>query len=209
MFDRKERAKFSKDFSVTAAVVSSAKPRFRLFECDRDATGRLVTASEVLPDRGTIDWEVHLANRKAAAPRFLDSGGQVNLNPANRRNGATGNDQSDTDLVIDPGSRVVSATARGPALFDGGKFRGVSVPLGEIRAESSGRLIVIGGFGTSGSQPIAPLDGSIFADNDNWYDDTSDGPSTPQSSLLTDAPCRRAPPGLSLANQTSRLPLRM
>ncbi len=47
--------------------------------------------------------------------------------------------------------------------------------------EPDGRLIVIGGHGRSGSDPVQPrldLETGHFADNDNWYDDISDGPVT-------------------------------
>jgi hypothetical protein len=66
-------------------------------------------------------------------------------------------------------------------LFETGQFRTTTVPLGEIAMEPDGRLLVLGGHGRSGSDPSQPrLDLEIghFADNDNWYDDISDGPVT-------------------------------
>ena len=66
---------------------------------------------------------------------------------------------------------VKIATAR----FDGGTFLGAEVPLGELRTDDDGRLLVFGGMGHSA--PAIP--GAIavtFANNDLWYDDTSDGP---------------------------------
>jgi L-Lysine epsilon oxidase N-terminal/L-lysine epsilon oxidase C-terminal domain len=53
--------------------------------------------------------------------------------------------------------------------------------LGEIEMEPDGRLLVLGGHGRSGSDPIKPrlnLQTGHFADNDDWFDDTSDGPVT-------------------------------
>ena len=61
------------------------------------------------------------------------------------------------------------------ARFDGGRFLDIEVPLGELRTDDAGRLLVFGGTGHSG--PAIP--GTIavtFANNDLWYDDTSDGP---------------------------------
>ncbi|HEX4965037.1 MAG TPA: LodA/GoxA family CTQ-dependent oxidase [Thermoanaerobaculia bacterium] len=57
------------------------------------------------------------------------------------------------------------------------------VQLGELRTDDQGRLIVLGGFGQSGSlipnNPIGFLNlesVSTYANNDYWYDDSSDGP---------------------------------
>ena len=149
--------------------------RFRLFQCERDHTnGRLLQAAEITPDQGTIAWQVHLVNRKAAALAFLNDQGDINTDPNRRRNRATGSDSTDRDLIIDPGSRSVIGSNQDPALFDTGKFKGTTVPLGEIRTDGSGRLIVVGGFGRSAAIPSGSALGN-FADNDNWHDDTSDG----------------------------------
>ena len=57
----------------------------------------------------------------------------------------------------------------------------VEVPLGELRTDANGRLLVLGGAGKSGSliadNPIGYLNtDTMFANNDYWYDDVSDGP---------------------------------
>jgi hypothetical protein len=58
-----------------------------------------------------------------------------------------------------------------------GTFFDVPVPLGEIRTDSAGRLLVLGGFGESGtSEPERRV--THYANNDRWYDDVSDGPVT-------------------------------
>ncbi|KAF1040628.1 MAG: L-lysine 6-oxidase [Burkholderia lata] len=53
--------------------------------------------------------------------------------------------------------------------------------LGEITTDSQGRLLVLGGYGRASgfneqghADPDAPLINDV--DNDNWFDDTSDGP---------------------------------
>ena len=58
----------------------------------------------------------------------------------------------------------------------------IPVPLGEIRTEKDGRLLVIGGFGKSGAADKAPPI-KHYANNDGWYDDVSDGPVTAQVTL--------------------------
>jgi hypothetical protein len=57
----------------------------------------------------------------------------------------------------------------------------VAVPLGELQTDEEGRLWVLGGLGNSDS--VMPLNdigflnvGNYYANNDYWYDDTSDGP---------------------------------
>jgi L-Lysine epsilon oxidase N-terminal/L-lysine epsilon oxidase C-terminal domain len=146
--------------------------RFRIFECRRDATGKLVEAAEVrLDDVWSITWTVHLANRKGTARRQYGSG-------AGFRNRAKGVDDVDRALIIDGGARSVSLPGQ-RQVFDSGRFRATEVPLGEIVMEPDGRLRVLGGFGKSGSDPeqarLTTKRGH-FADNNDWFDDTSDGP---------------------------------
>jgi ribosome-associated toxin RatA of RatAB toxin-antitoxin module len=57
----------------------------------------------------------------------------------------------------------------------------VTVPLGELQTDDKGRLWVLGGLGNSDS--VMPMNeigflnaGNYYANNDYWYDDTSDGP---------------------------------
>ncbi|MBS1873209.1 MAG: LodA/GoxA family CTQ-dependent oxidase [Acidobacteria bacterium] len=142
--------------------------RFRLFECTRDASGRLTAAREVTAAEGSIEWRVQLMNRKAASANFIGHG---------MRNNATGDDLKDAALIIDAGARAI-AGASTPALpLDAGGFRGKPVRLGDIRTDEAGRLIVCGGFGVSEAIPPQPdQNGLNFADNEGWHDDTSDGP---------------------------------
>lgn len=66
--------------------------------------------------------------------------------------------------------------------FDDGTISGTSngtvneikVDLGELRTDEKGRLIFLGGLGKSASFNNTDL--KTFANNDGWYDDTSDGP---------------------------------
>jgi hypothetical protein len=78
-------------------------------------------------------------------------------------------------LIIDPGPRSLSGPNQ-VAHFDTGKFMGEKVPLGEIRTDADGRLLVLGGFGHSDSPTGNPV--NTFANNDGWHDDVSDGPVT-------------------------------
>jgi hypothetical protein len=149
--------------------------RFRVFECERDDAGRLLRATEVGPEQAEVEWTVHLANRKGASPEFPPTPAR-SARDANRLRNAKETDRA--KLVIDPGERTVGGPG-GTAAFDTGSFLGTTVPLGEMRTEAGGRLLVLGGFGTSGVSPRgvrAPI--THFANNDNWFDDMSDGPVT-------------------------------
>ena len=137
--------------------------RFRLF--GYDAAGRVV--KELTARDGRISWTVHLANKKASWKNF------AGLDPnAPLRNAGISNRDS---LSIDPGSRSITGINK-TASFDTGAFLGVPVPLGEIRSDSHGRLLVLGGFGHSASPLNVPI--TTFANNDGWHDDVSDGPVT-------------------------------
>lgn len=156
--------------------------RFRVY--GYDASGKVVR--EITDGPGTtVTWRVHLANKKAAWYRFplaLDIPEARQLAPEQygRRNATETDRQS---LVIDPGSRGISGVRQGPVAFDNGRVKNTRVYLGELRTDERGRLIVLGGRGASGSfrTPAAPL--TDFANNDGWYDDTSDGPVTAQVTL--------------------------
>ena len=155
--------------------------RFRVFMCEREPDGRLTSAREITANEAHITWTVHLVNRKGAAPNFAKPSG-------GRRNKATGNDVQDAALIIDPGARIVSGASAAPVFFDTGAFKGTPVPLGDLRTDDRGRLLVCGGHGTSDSvppqpNPNVPIQG--FADSDGWYDDTSDGPVSATVTLST------------------------
>lgn len=129
--------------------------RFRLWKYVDGMPAREVTSAD-----GEIVWRVHLANRKAALSRR-------NKDVAQR-----------TRLVIDAGQVTISGKNRGPFEL-AGSFQGKSrlpqeVLLGEVRTDEEGRLIVLGGRGKSFSPTGAPV--NDYCDNDDWCDDTSDGP---------------------------------
>ena len=155
-----------------AGRIKRQAARFRIFGYDEHGeVVRELTAADA-----EIRWTVRLANRKAEAKRFRPGrdGSTIRnekVSKADRRR-----------LVIDPGSRSISGCdAAGKAkhrfvagLFGIGDLAAVDVELGELRTDEAGRLLVLGGHGRSASPTGQPLDD--FADNDGWFDDTSDGP---------------------------------
>ena len=124
-----------------------------------------------------IVWRLHLANKKGAWYQFqiaLDIPEADSAPHAFLRNVAV---PDRNNLAIDPGSRAISGpdVRGGPDYsFDTGKFMGRQVYLGELRTDKAGRLIVLGGRGKSASYNGTPA--VTFANNEGWYDDTSDGP---------------------------------
>eukprot|EP01030_Chromulinospumella_sphaerica_P034453 gene34453-biopygen15762 len=130
---------------------------------------------ELTADEADIEWRVHVANRKAGWYQFnnaLDLGDKSI--PSTKRNGSvTGTDRD--QLIIDPGPRTISGKNKSGTKyrFDGGKFYGKEVPLGEIRTDKKGRLMVFGGDGVSASR--TGVQAVTFANNDGWHDDVSDG----------------------------------
>lgn len=149
--------------------------RFRIY--GYDAQGNVV--AELTGANSQIDWAVHLSNQKAAWYEFqqaLDIPESKCTSSPRRNAGVTG--PARAGLVIDGGIVAITGeNAAGPGFAFNGTFLGTQVYLGELRTDDEGRLVVLGGYGISASPTNTPLSGN-FANNDGWYDDTSDGPVT-------------------------------
>ena len=137
--------------------------RFRLFAFD----GATLVGEITLAEADEISWTVHLANKKASWKKFDGLNGNAPL----RNAGYMG---PRADLEIDPGPRTLDGPNQA-AGFNTGRFLNKVVALGEMRTEADGRLLVTGGFGSSGSVP-AGEEIVHYANNDLWHDDVSDGP---------------------------------
>lgn len=84
----------------------------------------------------------------------------------------------------DPACKEIREIASYPKSFPTDHFQlyepwGVIDTLGELHTDAKGRLIVAGGYGRTSAilQPdgaLPPLEGAV--DNDDWFDDCSDGP---------------------------------
>lgn len=159
------------DFRVGDALKRQTA-RFRIFDCERDADGKLTSSVEIDYGRFEVEWTVHLANRKAAGYKFTDR----NKADKERRNQRDiDNEELDpADLVIDPGPRTLWGGNSSAAAVTGTFMHIEDIELAELKTDGKGRLLVIGPRGASDS----PYGYSIedFADNDYWYDNTSDGP---------------------------------
>jgi len=139
-----------------------------------------------------IQWRVHLANKKAGWYEFQQLAGEHGYASDHpRRNPQVTGDQARQSLIVDPGPRVVSLNGARRASFarDSGVEYASTFPpplqpksvdtLGDLMTDDQGRLLVLGGHGNAGSylyddfsQPRI----DHYANNDGWFDDTSDGP---------------------------------
>jgi hypothetical protein len=162
---------------VTGALRRQAA-RFRIY--GYNAKGEVV--GELTPDQAAIAWTVHVANKKAAWYQFqlaldIPEASAPTAPPSRRRNAQTiGPNRA--KLTIDPGSRTIHGrdTFGSSWFFDTGTFFDTRVPLGALRTDHDGRLLVLGGYGLSRSAVNQPP--QDFANNDGWHDDVSDGPVT-------------------------------
>jgi hypothetical protein len=161
-------ANFYKD---AAGALKRQAARFRLYGID--AHGQVV--SELTSANAKIVWHVHLANKKAAWYNFEVALDIPEAVPCARRNaGFKGPDRE--RLVIDPGERSIAGDdGQPPVAFDTGTFLDRAVYLGELRTDEQGRLLVLGGHGVSDTT-FPNNTPYTFANNDGWFDDTSDGP---------------------------------
>ncbi|QLG48965.1 LodA/GoxA family CTQ-dependent oxidase [Natrinema halophilum] len=150
--------------------------RFRLFasyDDDRDPT-ELST-----DDVESIEWNVTLANKKATTypdrRNNLSEWDRISEDEASIKPG-TVTVTGGNDRAVVSEDRIVLPRKKDPDEL--GSFPGMAdVSLGEIRTDSHGRLIVLGGKGESDTPH--DLSKETFADSDfhntGWYDDTADG----------------------------------
>ena len=148
--------------------------QFRIYGFN--AAGKAV--KELTSENAKITWHAHLANQKASWYQFqialdIPDAQDPNIPPSLLRN-IDVKDRS--TLLIDGGRQSVSKPNVNKGLTFNGKFQSKDVYLGEMRTDEKGRLIMLGGHGKS--ENINRDIAVTFANNEGWYDDTSDGPVT-------------------------------
>jgi hypothetical protein len=142
-----------------------------------------------------IQWTVYLANKKASWYEFKETAGEHGYAPDHKlRNADVTNTQDRQQLIIDPGPRSVQFknpkarraefdAAGGPTSFPPALSPNAIATLGTIictQQDQHNRLLVLGGFGNSGTMLTGFGNPKIqaYANNDGWFDDISDGPVT-------------------------------
>ncbi len=182
--------------------------RFRVYAYDDDGSGKEIeigekittvspkTGQEMVGEVVDIEWTVYLANKKSSWYEFKQLDGEHGYAPDHplRNADVEGNDERQ-QLIIDPGPQTVSYTNKKQrtAQFARGSNPGYtqSFPppltplsidtLGELlvtEQDHHNRLLVLGGYGNSGSYKTGFGEPVIkqYANNDGWFDDISDGP---------------------------------
>lgn len=155
-----------------------------------------ITGQTLVGEVLDIQWQVYLANKKSSWYEFQQTAGEHGYAPDHAlRNADIKATQSRQKLITDPGSCSVQYTLpkQRVARFDRANAANIGTfppatllpngidTLGEIRATLSGkssRLLVLGGYGNSGSMSTEygePMT-QDYANNDGWFDDISDGP---------------------------------
>jgi hypothetical protein len=185
-----------KNFKDKDGRVKRQAARFQVFAYD-DASpqGRPLKLGDAVEGGGNhgtlidIQWQVYLANKKASWYEFNTRSGEHGYAGTHPRRNAKV--QNRDRLIIDPGPRSVNGTNLRKARFDrsgDGVYAATFPPqglqphdidtLGEVLTDDTGRLLVLGGLGHSGSEKSGPGEPHIahYANNDGWYDDVSDGP---------------------------------
>jgi L-Lysine epsilon oxidase N-terminal/L-lysine epsilon oxidase C-terminal domain len=156
--------------------------RFHIFQSEDGTTWEPTQ----LPAEATVEWEVKLINKKSAVTRPAEppiAPIRPNVPPANQ------------SMVIDGGVQRVSGRNAASAPFIGtfaaqganGAPYSTQVTLGQLRTDTEGRLIVLGGSGFSSAPPGTPL-GPPYYRNPQWHDDVADGPVSATIQLLPDGP---------------------
>jgi hypothetical protein len=178
------------DFRDNEGRLKRQAARFKIFNGTEVVTvGSKVDGKKV----AEIRWTVHLANKKSSWYEFETNKGEDGYasNHALRNAGIKDDTQRRTQLIIDAGPRSISGCSRKGEEYH---FSRQSIPggyagnfpptdlkpssintLGELQTDVHGNLLVLGGLGHSGSS-VFPPSIDTYANNDNWWDDTSDGP---------------------------------
>jgi len=186
-------------FKDAAGRIRRQAARFSIYVCDEEnPDGRPLALGDEIEGGGNhgtlvdIQWRVYLGNKKAVWYEFDALKGEHGYDAKHPlRNPGITDDNERQHLIIDPGPRIVDSTTTRRAEFSrsgSGSYAPTFPPeklqphsidtLGEILTDNKGRLLVLGGHGNSGScqhglgQPRI----DTYANNDGWFDDTSDGP---------------------------------
>ncbi len=144
--------------------------RFRIYGYNQagQAVRELTTAE------ADIRWTVHVANKKAAWYDFTSPLDLPGVSQPTPRRNANIQGAAREELIIDPGPHsIMGGESRAQPMS--GRFLGRDVYLGELRSDSCGRLLFLGGHGVSDTvYSMNPA--YTWADNYGWFDDISDGP---------------------------------
>ena len=185
-------------FKDAAGRIKRQAARFQLYVYDeKSPEGRPLRIGDPIEGGGNhgvlvdIQWRVYLANKKAVWYTFNSLTGEHGYAADHPlRNADIVDPNVRQQLIIDPGPQIVNTKTERRGSFSRNRddqYAPVFPPpltprsidtLGDILTDDTGRLLVLGGHGHSGSfktgfgQPRI----DTYANTDGWFDDTSDGP---------------------------------
>lgn len=197
-----------RQFKDASGRVRRQAARFRIFAYDTASPeGREIGLND--PAIASIEWTVHLANKKAIwrqsdelkGDLMLGKGvGSKNTNSYEAwkvpfRNADVKDPTLRRKMIIDPGPRSVSqpgqsaefARTNPPADYPHHSFPPADQgpypihTLGRIQMDREGRLVVLGGHGRASGETVI----ATYTGGDRWWDDVSDGPVTCRITLAT------------------------
>jgi hypothetical protein len=188
-----------KHFKDSEGRIKRQAARFQIYVYDAESPeGRPLKLGDPIEGGGNqgtlydIQWRVQLANKKAVWYTFDSLRGETGYaDDTPLRNPTITDPNARQKLIIDPGPQAVDHKTRPTASFgrDTNPMYAVNFPpqgmqprdidtLGGLIADDSGRLLVLGGHGNSGSFNTGfgypRID--TYANSDGWFDDISDGP---------------------------------
>src|SRR6185436_2299665 len=133
-------------FKDAEGRVKRQAARFRVYALD--AAGAVL--GELTAKDAGITWRVHVANRKAAWYAFKNAMDLGDIAETETLRNAQFAGAARRVLIIDAGAKTISGKSAA-AVPLAGSFLGKPVPLGELRTDEEGRLVVLGGLGHSAS----------------------------------------------------------
>jgi L-lysine 6-oxidase len=189
----------AKRFKDESGRIRRQGARFKVFAYDADyPEGREVTLDD--PAIASLQWTVHLANKKAIWYQTDELKGNLmlgqivdgqNTNSYQAwdvpfRNAKVTDPSARRRMITDPGPRSVSEPSEVveisrtniPPDYPHGSFPPPDLgpypinTLGRLQMDPVGRLIVLGGHGRASGKSII----ATYTGGDEWWDDISDGP---------------------------------
>lgn len=180
---------YVRQFKDAIGGIKRQAARFKIFE-HSDGKAAEITLAD--PRIEKIVWTSHIANKKPIWFTFSELTGDLEFGDWNNyvdqhvplNNGSVTNPADRKALMIDPGPRSIAKPGEQvafsrynpPADYPHFSFPPDSLnpainSLGELRMDTAGRLILLGGFGNSAGTTTL----SSFRGASNWWDDVSDG----------------------------------
>lgn len=175
------------DFRDSQKRMKRQAAQFRIFKCEEGKDPVEVKMGQ--EGLAQIEWSCHLANKKSSWYRFMTLNGENGYSSGHplRNPDVKGDDRF--KLIIDAGPRTLKGPNQSadfsakdnpdnyPVNFPPDNLKPHKITtLGQMHTQADGRLVIVGGYGNSGSkyEPVI----TEYANNDGWWDDTSDGPVT-------------------------------